>query len=61
MALPKSMRALGAVTICIFFYMILQIYRAPAEIQPPEKAGEESKSKLQNWDHDPQLDRMWSV
>jgi mannosyltransferase len=56
MALPKSMRFLAAVTLCIFFYMLVLIYKAPSEIQAPSKTP--PANTLQEWDHDPQLDRM---
>ena len=52
MALPKSMRFLAAITLCIFVYMLLQIFKAPAALRPPE-----STTKLKTWDHDPQSDR----
>jgi mannosyltransferase len=56
MALPRSMRVLAALTVVIFFYMVMQIFRAPTELQGPgEKA---STGKIQQWDHDPQLDGM---
>lgn len=59
MALPKGMRVLAALTMCIFFYLFLQILRAPAgEMQMPEKVP---GSTLQEWDHDPQLDCTWSL
>ncbi|KAF2731902.1 alpha-1,2 mannosyltransferase KTR1 [Polyplosphaeria fusca] len=53
MALPKGMRLLAAATLCIFVYMLAQIFRTPGEMHfpttPPLK-------KYQEWDHDPQLD-----
>lgn len=57
MALPKSIRVLAAVTLCLFFYMVVLIFRAPAELAPPS-TPHSSDSKVGDWTHDPQLDRM---
>lgn len=51
MALPKSMRFLAAVTLCIFFYLVLQIFRAPTKLQAP------STNKLDRMEEDPNLER----
>jgi len=50
------MRVLAAVTVIIFFYMVVQVFRAPTELQGPGERP--STGKIQQWDHDPQLDRM---
>ncbi|KAH7135307.1 alpha-1,2 mannosyltransferase KTR1 [Dendryphion nanum] len=56
MALPKSMRILAAVTLCLFFYMVLLIFKAPAELAPPNKQPSSGTTKIDDWTHDPQLD-----
>lgn len=61
MALPQSIRLLAALTLCIFFYMMLQLFRAPEDLQMPGHTPKKDPiaQKYQQWDHDPQLDRMF--
>ncbi|KAF2497226.1 alpha-1,2 mannosyltransferase KTR1 [Lophium mytilinum] len=53
MALPKSIRILAAATLCIFFYMVVQIFKAPESLEAP---GTGKLGKLDKWTKDPQLD-----
>lgn len=64
MALPKAIRVLAALTICLLFYLGAQVFRAPAEMQfpdvqfsAPKDGAPAPKKEYQEWDHDPQLDR----
>jgi len=52
MALPRGIRAVAAITLCIFFWLVLQIFRAPASIDAP---GDKSA----DWAHDPSSDRTY--
>jgi len=53
------MRVLAAVTAIIFFYMIVQVFRAPTQLQGPGERT--SAGKTQPLFHDPQLDRAFFV
>jgi len=61
MALPKPMRYLAAVTLCIFVYLFAQILSKPGPegtLQVPDKSRLATDSKhWGDWDHDPQQDR----
>jgi mannosyltransferase len=61
MALPKPVRILAAVTICLFLFLFLQLFRAePGQLKMPESAP--TGKKFQEWEHDPQLDReCWAI
>ncbi|KAF2455634.1 glycosyltransferase family 15 protein [Lineolata rhizophorae] len=50
MALPRSMRILAAITLGIFFWLVLQIFRAPAALEGLDNG------KLDHMDRDPNLD-----
>jgi hypothetical protein len=52
MALPKSMRLLGLLSLCIFGYLLFLVFSTPAEIQPPPSTG-----KLEKMTKDPNLER----
>lgn len=52
MALPKSLRLLAIVTIVIFCWMIVQIFRAPGQA-----AMGDTKTKFDDMIRDPNLDR----
>lgn len=57
MALPKSMRCLAGVTVCLFvvvFVLLLKPSGVESEMQLPSTPP---TKKLGDWDHDPQLDR----
>lgn len=55
MALPKPIRYVAALTICLFVFF-LQVFRSePTQMNLPENVS--AGSKVQAWDHDPQLDR----
>ncbi|KAF2021375.1 glycosyltransferase family 15 protein [Aaosphaeria arxii CBS 175.79] len=57
MALPKSMRIVAAITLCMFIYLVSLIFQAPAELQPPNReAAVETPKKINDWTHDPQKD-----
>lgn len=51
MALPKSVRALAGVTMLIFVYLVVQIFRAPGQIKGPDNDG-----SLDDMIRDPNLD-----
>lgn len=61
MALPKAMRYLAGVTLCIFVYLFAQIQRTSGldnVLQMPDKSRLAANGKnLGDWDHDPQQDR----
>ncbi|KAF2841307.1 glycosyltransferase family 15 protein [Patellaria atrata CBS 101060] len=50
MALPPSMRLLAALTLGLFFWLTLQIFKAPVTIQLP------NTGKLEHMEKDPNLD-----
>lgn len=51
------MRYLAGATICVFLYLFMQIMKTPGSEPPIEIPNKLPDSKLNNWDHDPQLDR----
>jgi len=59
MALPKLMRLIAGATVLIMCFMLLQILRAPAQIDLPTSGSK--PTKLKEWDHDPQLDRKFDI
>ncbi|KAK5057157.1 putative mannosyltransferase ktr4, partial [Cryomyces antarcticus] len=50
MALPKSMRLLAIVTLGVFLWLVVLIFRTPGELKPPV-------GKTEQPDRDPNLDR----
>jgi len=57
MALPKAVRFLALVTMIIFGWLVLQIFRAPGKLDVPGKGSE-------RWDdmvRDPNLDRKYRL
>jgi mannosyltransferase len=58
MALPKPIRFLAAVTLCIFVFMFLQILRGPSDtnLNLPSTLSSLPSLKSGTW-RDPQLDR----
>jgi mannosyltransferase len=60
MTIPKPMRILGALTLCIIVFLFMQVFRAePAAIEMPgsEKKGSKgNENTLKQWTHDPQED-----
>jgi hypothetical protein len=50
MALSRGIRLLAAITMLIFFWLVLQVFRAPSSVEPP--AG----PKIEDWTQDPNLD-----
>jgi mannosyltransferase len=67
MALPTSLRYLAAVTLCLLVFLFVLVFRTPAELSYPPKTGPVTPQdgvpgwdpKLKQWNHDPQLDRMY--
>ncbi|CBY01684.1 hypothetical protein IAQ61_003491 [Plenodomus lingam] len=63
MALPKGMRFLAGATFCIFIYMFVQMMKSPGSegsLKVPSKSPADAGRKTWgDWDHDPQLDRMY--
>lgn len=54
---PKIFRALAGVTLILFFWLVLQIFRAPVT---PSPLAEKSKSSIEDMIKDPNLDREYS-
>jgi hypothetical protein len=52
MALPKSMQALGGVSLLMFIYLLTLIFRSPSTATVPGDGG-----KIDDMSHDPNLDR----
>lgn len=55
------MRVLAGATMCIFVFLFVKILNAPSsagELQVPTKVP---LSKDGQWDHDPQLDRKYTL
>jgi hypothetical protein len=57
MTLPRPIRILAAVTICIFLFLFFQVFQSESgQVKLPESPPVVGM-KYQEWDHDPQLDR----
>lgn len=50
MAVPRSMRALAAITLVLFVFVLLQLFKGPTSLSAPS-------NKLEQWTKDPQSDR----
>lgn len=53
MALPPAIRVLAAATICVFCFLIFQIFRAPSNLTLPG-----DNTKMNDMVRDPNLDGM---
>lgn len=54
MAIPRLMRLLAVVTLVLFFFLVMMLFKGPATVNQP--SGEHVK--LETWERDPNLDRM---
>lgn len=51
MALPRGMRALAAITLVLFVFVLFQVFKGPSSLSLP------SSNKIDDWVKDPQSDR----
>lgn len=50
MALPRGMRALAAVSLVLFIFVLFQVFQGPTSLSGPS-------NKIDDWVKDPQSDR----